>query len=95
MDLEINAWWLRKNLCVPPEEEEERINEGSRLMPGIDLCRDQIYRIISEENIVTVKTIFYSTPAGVELIIFVDTVLNEEEFKFGIHIFLLSSESYI
>lgn len=58
VEVEINARWLRQNLSVPPKEEEEDINEGSRVMPDIDLCRDRIYRPISEESVVTMENIY-------------------------------------
>jgi hypothetical protein len=50
----------RQNLRFSPEEEKKCINEGSRVMPDIDLLRDQIYRPPSEESIITMETMFYS-----------------------------------
>ena len=38
--------------------EEEDINEGLFVIRDVHLCRYQIYHLISDENVVTMETIF-------------------------------------
>jgi hypothetical protein len=42
----------------PPFREQEDINAGPHVLTDVDLCPNQIYHLISDENVVTMDTMF-------------------------------------